>query len=1286
MDRSFIMMLMLLSSILLILLFLSFFARAPIFSSLLSALIYTLYLFIANEKAGVHNAQEFENRFWTVFALMFATAVFFAKDSPFAFGLWSPSLGFLGVCSFGYAIHAYDRYLHRKEIGRVPNIRRSSSIGGVLKFSGSIPVEEQLNNINKYLAGIDQIIIPSTINNLINIGYIMEKEREIISVLQEAEPSALNFLVTRVKLALLFYKIKDHRNISGQHRTELIDLLAVNRISELNIVSRATVLDALQMMKMTANSRCEFWVKNLICKTKQDSLSELKTLTDAKGDYFSMHKLIYDDLRSERVREDILKHMKDQANVQEAHMRMKTKKSRLRLGKAWRKILSDVDDTMLCSGGHYPAGIDKRFAKKVLYPGVLAFYRELDLGTRGPETWPEGSVGNLVFLSARPHMYKDVSEKANYAKFAKLRERGMHTNPSLLAGDMKSGSEYMMYADMEPLAVKKFQNFKEYVSIYPEFSHVFIGDNGQGDVRGGELMHDAYPGKLEMLYVHMVQPLSKTHGWDPERYRQKGLNVCFFRTYVEAGIDAAKRGLIRKTGLRRICLDAVKDFQSIGKKQWPSKNAMHSRRAELNHSLSLANLYLVQNNIKPVPMILSSPQYNINERVSTTYGNGWIRSFDPVADLYRIELDWRGLDVQIKEFTKDKDDVASVGSGQLDASAIKSEPGSNLETVSETHQKKENLDSSKDSKEPKEADDSRITSSSLRSHSSPPSSIMPDPETASSFGDNSELAFYRNVTDAANEERHLKTFLDNEASKASPVTSNFADRLSPQFSPLSATTTPLRSGSVNLPPLPHLSLEPTAYEAAVSVSSSTTNWKSYGKEMPLAWCKARDIKPFELPVLYDETERPQRGIFSFFSNSSNSNSNPSKTVKIERNESDIKAGSYVNTFCGEGKVLGVRDDNIVVLNMSTWGAKAYIRIEDCEIVVKESWLWRGRGKLEKPTSEPIEEEEYIFAMGEEIDTPYGAGKVVDIRIVEEKEEPTPQPENTNAVVVKIEEGVEPPPPVPSANVVASVMKTTTTLQIELKFGNLYCAQTSASAWKKKFNKNNQSGILSVIGSVFRRMTVAPPKAKKKEEEVKTYSQFFTDSAQVQAGVFGQGTVLSHRESDDMYAVQLNYGVGYFHRSALRKFVAFGCEDMPCGVVVDVGLSGLTGRLVTVDEATSVHKVEVGTSDLTCYLNPKAILKPIKVVEGDDVFTHWGEGVVQRYRQSDGMFEVKLSWGATVYSLEADIEKEKDREKVKGLGGWISSWFVRAPPPEPSRRRTRTLSIDKAAYAAGANKK
>jgi len=144
-------------------------------------------------------------------------------------------------------------------------------------------------------------------------------------------------------------------------------------------------------------------------------------------------------------------------------MRIKSKKSRLRNIKAWRKILSDVDDTLISSGGHYPAGCDKRYPKKALYPGVLAFYRELDLGTRGPQEWPVGAVGNLVFLSARPHVYKDVSERQNYAKFAKLRDLGMHTNPSLLAGDTASGSKMVFQNDMEPLALKKFQNFKEYV-------------------------------------------------------------------------------------------------------------------------------------------------------------------------------------------------------------------------------------------------------------------------------------------------------------------------------------------------------------------------------------------------------------------------------------------------------------------------------------------------------------------------------------------------------------------------------------------------------------------------------------------------------------------------------------------------------------------------------------------------------------------------------------------------------------------------------------------------------
>ena len=118
MDRFAAMLLLFGAGVVSVLLLLALFAAAPILCSIFVSLFYTLYLFVAHEDAGVHHAQEFENRFWTIFTLLSSTAVFFAKDSPICIGLWSPSLGFLGVIASGYAIHALDRHLHRIEISR----------------------------------------------------------------------------------------------------------------------------------------------------------------------------------------------------------------------------------------------------------------------------------------------------------------------------------------------------------------------------------------------------------------------------------------------------------------------------------------------------------------------------------------------------------------------------------------------------------------------------------------------------------------------------------------------------------------------------------------------------------------------------------------------------------------------------------------------------------------------------------------------------------------------------------------------------------------------------------------------------------------------------------------------------------------------------------------------------------------------------------------------------------------------------------------------------------------
>ena len=46
------------------------------------------------------------------------------------------------------------------------------------------------------------------------------------------------------------------------------------------------------------------------------------------------------------------------------------------------QVVSDIDDTLMCSGGKYPAGRDMRYPHNCVYPGILAFYNELDVGHR----------------------------------------------------------------------------------------------------------------------------------------------------------------------------------------------------------------------------------------------------------------------------------------------------------------------------------------------------------------------------------------------------------------------------------------------------------------------------------------------------------------------------------------------------------------------------------------------------------------------------------------------------------------------------------------------------------------------------------------------------------------------------------------------------------------------------------------------------------------------------------------------------------------------------------------
>jgi hypothetical protein len=178
----------------------------------------------------------------------------------------------------------------------------------------------------------------------------------------------------------------------------------------------------------------------------------------------------------------------------------------------------------------------------------------------------------------------------------------------------------------------------------------------QGDVRAAELMWDRYPYEFEGAYVHLVIERPKTYGYAPERWLQNEFSPFFFRTYPEAALHAATRDppLIRIQGLRRICVDAVKDFLQIKASQFASHRAREERRLELNQAIWRANKFILSHSEDPVDLVPAVQRWQEGEMVSTTYGAAQVVAFDSTYNLYKVLLDWRPLSDQVRDYEAHK--------------------------------------------------------------------------------------------------------------------------------------------------------------------------------------------------------------------------------------------------------------------------------------------------------------------------------------------------------------------------------------------------------------------------------------------------------------------------------------------------------------------------------------------------------------------------------------------------------------------------------------------------------
>lgn len=166
-------------------------------------------------------------------------------------------------------------------------------------------------------------------------------------------------------------------------------------------------------------------------------------------------------------------------------------------------------------------------------------------------------------------------------------------------------------------------------------------------------MVEAFPRQVEAIYVHAVQRISSTYKYSSEEWSKKGVRPFFFTTYPEAALHAASHELIRPSGLRRICIDAINDFYLIQTKEWPSVKHKMDRRDELNQALWSCNQYLRSNNQDVVSLLEAEQIWKHGEMVLTPFGTGKIISFSSVFNLYEILLDWRSIDEQIADHERE---------------------------------------------------------------------------------------------------------------------------------------------------------------------------------------------------------------------------------------------------------------------------------------------------------------------------------------------------------------------------------------------------------------------------------------------------------------------------------------------------------------------------------------------------------------------------------------------------------------------------------------------------------
>jgi hypothetical protein len=232
-------------------------------------------------------------------------------------------------------------------------------------------------------------------------------------------------------------------------------------------------------------------------------------------------------------------------------------------------IMTDIDDTLYPNNEHrtYIAGSDISWHQKTPYPGIRMFYIKFY------NCLPKNAQYTTI-LSATPGCFKNSKlDDKNKLLHGILKNYGFIQGPesklqvlSYLGNivtncssqncglNNTTGNVDNISSLFKLFGNTKFERFKQYISIFPEYKILFIGDNGQGDVLAGKQMVQ-FNNRCH-VFIHKVSENGRDFKTvDEESQGIPRLN--FFKNYYELSLKFTELGIFNSN-------ESTKIKESIG--------------------------------------------------------------------------------------------------------------------------------------------------------------------------------------------------------------------------------------------------------------------------------------------------------------------------------------------------------------------------------------------------------------------------------------------------------------------------------------------------------------------------------------------------------------------------------------------------------------------------------------------------------------------------------------------------------------------------------------------------